>query len=119
MPTMRAMVVHEAKGRLAAVERDLPEPGAEEVRLRVEACGVCHSDAMTVEGLWPGIRYPRIPGHEAIGVIDAIGAGVQGLAVGDRAGVGWFGGSCGYVTRKIIRPGGAWRDCPELGGRRG
>lgn len=99
MPTMRAMVVHEAKGRLAAIERDLPEPGAGEVRLRVEACGVCHSDAMTIEGLWPGIQYPRIPGHEAIGVIDAVGAGVQGFAVGDRAGVGWFGGSCGYCRR--------------------
>ncbi|RBP06495.1 alcohol dehydrogenase [Roseiarcus fermentans] len=99
MPTMRAMVVHEAKGRLAAVERDLPEPGAGEIRLRVEACGVCHSDAMTVEGLWPGIRYPRVPGHEAIGVVDALGAGVQGFAVGDRAGVGWFGGACGYCRR--------------------
>ena len=99
MPTMRAMVVNEAKARLAAVERDLPEPGAGEIRLRVEACGVCHSDAMTVEGLWPGIQYPRIPGHEAIGVVDAVGAGVEGWAVGARAGVGWFGGACGYCFR--------------------
>ncbi len=99
MPTMRAMVVHEAKGRFKAEERDLPDPGEGEVRLRVEACGVCHSDAMTVEGLWPGIQYPRVPGHEAIGVIDAVGAGVQGWTVGARAGVGWFGGSCGYCSR--------------------
>jgi D-arabinose 1-dehydrogenase-like Zn-dependent alcohol dehydrogenase len=96
MPTMRAMVVHEAKGRLKAEERDIPSPGAGEVRLRVEACGVCHSDAMTIEGLWPGIQYPRVPGHEAIGVVDAIGADVQGWSAGARAGVGWFGGSCGY-----------------------
>ena len=96
MPTMRAMVVHEAKGPLKAEERDLPDPGAGEIRLRVEACGVCHSDAMTIEGLWPGIRYPRIPGHEVSGVVDAIGAGVHGWNVGARAGIGWFGGSCGY-----------------------
>ena len=99
MPTMRAMVVHEAKGRLKAEERDIPDPGAGEVRLRVEACGVCHSDAMTIEGLWPGIQFPRVPGHEAIGAVDAIGPGVQGWSVGERAGVGWFGGSCGHCRR--------------------
>jgi D-arabinose 1-dehydrogenase-like Zn-dependent alcohol dehydrogenase len=66
------------------------------MRIRVEACGVCHSDSLTVEGYMPGIQYPRIPGHEVIGVIDAIGPGVQGWNVGARAGVGWFGGSCGY-----------------------
>lgn len=99
MPTMRAMVVHEAKGRLELEERELPAPGPGELRIRVEACGVCHSDAMTVEGLWPGIEYPRIPGHEAIGVVDAVGPGVEGWATGARAGVGWFGGSCGYCFR--------------------
>ena len=96
MPKMHAMVVREAKGRLVAEERELPDPGVGEMRLRVEACGVCHSDVLTVEGLWPGIQYPRIPGHEVIGVVDALGSGVTGWSVGERAGVGWFGGSCGY-----------------------
>ena len=96
MAIMRAMVVREAKGRLVAEERDLPDPGAGEMRLRVEACGVCHSDVLTVEGLFPGIQYPRIPGHEVIGVVDALGSGVTGWSVGERAGVGWFGGACGY-----------------------
>jgi alcohol dehydrogenase len=99
MAKMRAMVVREPKGRLVEEERDLPDPGVGEVRLRVEACGVCHSDVLTVEGLWPGIQYPRIPGHEVIGVVDAIGSGVTGWSVGERAGVGWFGGSCGYCRR--------------------
>ena len=99
MPKMHAMVVREAKGRLVAEERELPDPGVGEMRLRVEACGVCHSDVLTVEGLWPGIQYPRIPGHEVIGVVDALGSGVTGWSVGERAGVGWFGGSCGYCRR--------------------
>ncbi len=99
MAKMRAMVVREPKGRLVEEERELPDPGVGEVRLRVEACGVCHSDVLTVEGLWPGIQYPRIPGHEVIGVVDAIGSGVTGWSVGERAGVGWFGGSCGYCRR--------------------
>jgi alcohol dehydrogenase len=99
MAKMRAMVVREAKGRLVKEERDIPDPGAGEIRLRVEACGVCHSDVLTVEGLFPGIQYPRIPGHEVIGVVDALGSGVTGWSVGERAGVGWFGGSCGYCRR--------------------
>jgi alcohol dehydrogenase len=96
MAKMRAMVVHKAGGALLAEERDIPGPGPQEMRIRVQACGVCHSDSLTVEGLVPGIQYPRVPGHEVIGVIDAIGEGVQGWSVGARAGVGWFGGSCGY-----------------------
>ena len=96
MAKMRAMVVHKAGGPLVAEERDIPAPGDEEMRIRVEACGVCHSDSLTVQGLMPGIQYPRVPGHEVIGAVDAIGAGVQGWSVGARAGVGWFGGSCGY-----------------------
>jgi alcohol dehydrogenase len=96
MAKMLAMVVQKAGGPLHAEERDLPVPGPQEMRIRVEACGVCHSDSLTVEGYMPGIQYPRIPGHEVIGVIDAIGPGVQGWNVGARAGVGWFGGSCGY-----------------------
>jgi D-arabinose 1-dehydrogenase-like Zn-dependent alcohol dehydrogenase len=99
MAKMRAMVVHKAGGPLQAEDRDIPVPGHEEMRIRVHACGVCHSDSLTVEGLMPGIRYPRVPGHEVIGAIDAIGEGVEGWSVGARAGVGWFGGSCGYCPR--------------------
>ena len=98
MPKMRAMIVPERGGRFRLEERDLPQPGKHEVRIRVHACGVCHSDSVTVEGLMPGITYPRIPGHEVIGVIDALGADVEGWDVGARVGVGWFGGSCGYCA---------------------
>jgi alcohol dehydrogenase, propanol-preferring len=77
------------------VERAISEPAAGEVRIRVEACGVCHSDSGTVEGLFP-IEWPRVPGHEAVGRIDALGSGVQGWTVGQRVGVGFLGGSCGY-----------------------
>jgi alcohol dehydrogenase len=96
MDKMRAMVVQKVGGPLQAEERDIPAPGPMEMRIRVQACGVCHSDSVTVEGLMPGIQYPRVPGHEVIGLIDAIGESVQGWSVGARAGVGWFGGSCGY-----------------------
>jgi D-arabinose 1-dehydrogenase-like Zn-dependent alcohol dehydrogenase len=96
MANMRAMVVPAQGGRFRMEERALPEPGRHEVRIRVQACGVCHSDSVTVEGLMPGITYPRIPGHEVIGVIDALGPDVEGWTVGARVGVGWFGGSCGY-----------------------
>jgi alcohol dehydrogenase len=96
MTKMRAMVVQKKGGPLKAEERDIPAPGNEEMRIRVQACGVCHSDVVTVQGLFPSVQYPRVPGHEVIGVVDAIGEGVQGWSVGARAGVGWFGGSCGY-----------------------
>jgi alcohol dehydrogenase len=96
MSKMRAMSVPEIRGRFRMVERELPEPGRHEVRVRVHACGVCHSDSVTVEGLMPGLSYPRIPGHEVIGVIDALGPGVDGWDVGAWVGVGWFGGSCGH-----------------------
>src|SRR5580700_2264224 len=99
MPKMRAAVVPAVKGRFRMEERDLPEPARHEVRIRVRACGVCHSDVVTVEGMMPGLTYPRIPGHEVIGEIDALGPDVEGWAVGDRVGVGWFGGSCGYCQR--------------------
>ena len=81
---------------LELVERELREPGRGEVRVRVEACGVCHSDAFTVEGAFPGIEYPRVPGHEIAGRIDAVGEDVVPWEVGQRVGVGWFGGSCGH-----------------------
>jgi alcohol dehydrogenase len=99
MTKMRAMIVPEPGAGLRMDERDLPTPGRHEVRVRIHACGVCHSDSLTVEGHAPGISYPRIPGHEVVGVIDAVGADVDGWDVGARVGVGWFGGSCGYCGR--------------------
>src|ERR1700728_4184886 len=74
------------------VEREIPKPGAGHVRIKVQACGVCHSDALTVEGAWPGIEYPRIPGHEVAGVVDELGNGVSNWKKGQRVGVGWHGG---------------------------
>jgi alcohol dehydrogenase len=96
MAKMRAIIVPEPGGRFRLEERGLPEPGRHEVRIRVHACGVCHSDSVIVGGLMPGLSYPRIPGHEVIGVIDALGPDVDGWDVGARVGVGWFGGACGY-----------------------
>src|SRR6516225_6798061 len=96
MAKMRAVQVSRPKGPLELVERDVPQPGAGEVRIKVEACGVCHSDTVTKEGLFPGIQYPRVPGHEVIGRLDAIGANVRGWSQGQRVGVGWHGGNCGY-----------------------
>lgn len=81
------------------VEREVPTPGRGEVLVRVEACGVCHSDAFTVEGTMPGIDYPRVPGHEIAGRIEAVGDQVTPWTVGQRVGVGWFGGSCGHCER--------------------
>lgn len=93
---MRAVQVTKAGGPFEIVERNVPEPGQGQVRLKVQACGVCHSDSLTKEGYFPGIQYPRIPGHEVAGIIDAIGPNVGGWKVGQRAGVGWHGGHCGY-----------------------
>ncbi len=95
MPKMRAVQVPNAKGPFQHVEREIPEPGAGAVRIRVEACGICHSDEYAKEGSRPGITYPRVPGHEIAGVIDALGAGVAGWEKGQRVGVGWHGGHCG------------------------
>jgi alcohol dehydrogenase len=99
MQKMRAMIVPAAGGKLRLEERDVPEPGRHEVRVRVQACGVCHSDAMTVQGQMPGLKYPRIPGHEVIGTLEAIGPDVDGWQTGTRVGVGWFPGNCGYCTQ--------------------
>ena len=96
MAKMHAVQVTRPKGPLEIVEREIPDPGAGWVRVKVEACGICHSDAMTKEGTWPGIEYPRVPGHEIAGNIDAIGPGVLGWTRGQRVGVGWHGGHCGY-----------------------
>lgn len=86
-------------GRLEIVERQITEPASGQVRIRVEACGICHTDAFTVEGGFPGITYPRVPGHEVIGKIEAIGSGVRGWKEGQRVGVGYMGGNCGYCER--------------------
>jgi D-arabinose 1-dehydrogenase-like Zn-dependent alcohol dehydrogenase len=93
---MQAVQVARAGGPLELLERDVPEPTHGEVRVRIEACGVCHSDSLTVEGQWPGLSFPRIPGHEIAGVIDKLGTGVVGWSIGQRVGVGWFGGHCGH-----------------------
>jgi D-arabinose 1-dehydrogenase-like Zn-dependent alcohol dehydrogenase len=95
MAKMRAVQVTKAGGPLELVEREIPAPGAGKVRIKVQACGVCHSDSVVAQGLFPGIQYPRVPGHEVIGVVDALGAGVAGWTVGQRVGVGWHGGNCG------------------------
>lgn len=93
---MRAVQVPFANGPFELVEREIPEPGAGFVRIKVQACGICHSDRYVKENSRPGITYPRIPGHEVAGVVDAIGAGVAAWKVGQRVGVGWHGGHCGY-----------------------
>lgn len=97
MPSMRAVQVSRPGGPLELVERPIPEPAPGQVRIKVRACGICHSDALTKEGLWAGLQYPRIPGHEVIGVIDAIGKDVPARwAVGLPVGVGWHAWHCGY-----------------------
>jgi alcohol dehydrogenase/propanol-preferring alcohol dehydrogenase len=95
MATMRVVQVSRPNGPFEIVERGIPEPGAGSVRIRVQACGICHSDSLTKEGTYPGIQYPRVPGHEVAGTIDAVGSGVAGYEPGQRVGVGWNGGYCG------------------------
>jgi D-arabinose 1-dehydrogenase-like Zn-dependent alcohol dehydrogenase len=92
---MKAAQVSKAGGDFEIVEREIPKPGAGQVRIKVQACGVCHSDMFTKEGAWPGIQYPRVPGHEVAGVIDELGQGVTEWKKGQRAGVGWHGGHDG------------------------
>ena len=96
MSKMRVVQVDHPNGPLRLTEREIPEPGAGSVRIKVEACGICHSDSYTREGTFPGIQYPRVPGHEVAGVVDAVGTGVAGWTAGQRAGVGWHGGHCGH-----------------------
>ncbi|HZU34620.1 MAG TPA: alcohol dehydrogenase catalytic domain-containing protein, partial [Gemmataceae bacterium] len=96
MATMRAAQVSRPNGPFEIVERPIPEPTAGTVRIKVLACGICHSDSLTKEGLWPGLQYPRVPGHEVAGVIDAVGARVPDWRPGQRVGVGWNGGYCGH-----------------------
>jgi D-arabinose 1-dehydrogenase-like Zn-dependent alcohol dehydrogenase len=90
---MRSVQVSKPKGPLEIVERDTPEPSARQVRIKVQACGVCHSDSFTKEGLFPGIQYPRVPGHEIAGIIDVVGKDVSEWKPGQRVAVGWHGGN--------------------------
>ena len=103
---MRAVQVSTQNGPLEIVEREIPEPGPGMVRIKVQACGVCHSDSIAKTGAMPGVTYPRVPGHEVAGVIDAVGAGVAAWKPGQRVGVGWYGGSCGYCDN--CRQGELW-----------
>ena len=98
MKSARAEQVSRPGGPFEMVEREIPEPGSRQVRIKVQACGLCHSDALTKEGHWPGIKYPRVPGHEIAGVIDAVGSEVPQWKPGQRVGVGWLGGYCGYCA---------------------
>jgi alcohol dehydrogenase/propanol-preferring alcohol dehydrogenase len=89
---MKVAQITKPGGDFELVERDIPEPGAGQVRVKVEACGICHSDVLVKEGLWPGLQYPRVPGHEVAGHVDAVGGGVTNWKKGQRVGVGWHGG---------------------------
>jgi len=109
--TMKVAQISKPGAGFELVEREVPKPGAGQVRIKVQACGVCHSDVLTVEGAWPGIQYPRVPGHEVAGVIDAVGAGVSTWKKGQRVGVGWHGGqdnTCPECRR------GDFRNCRNL-----
>jgi D-arabinose 1-dehydrogenase-like Zn-dependent alcohol dehydrogenase len=108
---MKAAQVPKPGADFQIVEREIPNPGPGEVRIKVQACGVCHSDVFTKEGQWPGIEYPRVPGHEIAGIIDELGAGVSEWKKGQRVGVGWHGGHDG--TCRACRRG-DFRNCQNL-----
>jgi alcohol dehydrogenase/propanol-preferring alcohol dehydrogenase len=112
MATMRAMQIGEKGGDFELVEREVPSPGRGEVLVRVHACGVCHSDAAAKEGAFPGVTFPIVPGHEVAGEIAELGEGVDGWEQGQRVGVGWFGGNCGWCEpcRR-----GDFIDCQNMG----
>jgi D-arabinose 1-dehydrogenase-like Zn-dependent alcohol dehydrogenase len=93
---MKAVQVAKAGGPLELVQRDVPEPHEGHVLIKMQACGICHSDSLTKEGQWPGLQFPRVPGHEIAGVIDKVGSKVDGWQAGQRVGVGWHGGHCGH-----------------------
>jgi len=92
---MKVAQVPKPGAEFEIVEREIPKPDARQVRIKVQACGVCHSDVLTKEDLWPGIEYPRVPGHEVAGIVDEVGAGVSEWTKGQRVGVGWHGGHDG------------------------
>ena len=108
---MKVAQISKPGGEFEIVEREIPKPGPGQVRIHVQACGVCHSDQFTKEGQWPGIEYPRVPGHEIAGVIDEAGTGVSGWKKGQRVGVGWHGGQDG--TCLACRRG-DFRNCKNL-----
>ena len=109
--TMKVAQVSNPGADFRIVEREIPKPGAGHVRIKVQACGVCHSDVLTKEGSWPGIQYPRVPGHEVAGIIDEVGAGASEWKKGQRVGVGWHGGQDG-TCRECRR--GDFRNCRNL-----
>ena len=109
--TMKVAQVSSPGADFQIVEREIPKPGAGHVRIKVQACGVCHSDVLTKDGLWPGIQYPRVPGHEVAGIVDEVGAGVSAWKKGQRAGVGWHGGQ-DNTCRECRR--GDFRNCRNL-----
>ena len=122
MATMRVTAAPELASMMVAqiskpgadfelIKREIPNPGPGQVRIKVQACGICHSDVFTKEGLWPGIQYPRVPGHEVVGIVDEVGAGVSGWKKGQRAGVGWHGGH-DNTCRECRR--GDFRNCRNL-----
>jgi len=96
--TGRSMQVPAAGGAFQLVNKEFPDPAPGHVRIRVQACGVCHSDSLTKEGHWPGVQFPRVPGHEVAGVLDAVGPEVPVFKIGQRVGLGWHGGHCNYCT---------------------
>lgn len=99
MPKTKALSIRERGAALAAIEREAGAPGRGEVRVSVEACGVCHSDLYVREGTFPGIAYPRVPGHEVAGVVEEVGPEVAAFRRGDRVGIGWYGGHCSSCDR--------------------
>src|SRR5258708_3525194 len=108
---MKVAQVPKAGADFEIVEREIPKPGVGHVRIKGQAFGVCHSDVVTKEGLWPGIQYPRVPGHEVVGIIDEVGDGVSEWTMGQRVGVGWHGGQDG-TCRECRR--GDFRNCRNL-----
>ena len=94
MPNMTVIQLRSSGAPFEVVKREIPSPGANQVRIKVQACGICHSDVVVKEGIWPGLQYPRVTGHEVAGVIDEVGAGVTSWEKGQRVGVGWHGGHC-------------------------
>jgi D-arabinose 1-dehydrogenase-like Zn-dependent alcohol dehydrogenase len=108
---MKVAQISKPGGGFEIVEREIPKPGAGEVLIKVQACGVCHSDVLTKEGLWPSIQYPRVPGHEVAGVIHEVGTGVTAWKIGQRVGVGWHGGQ-DNTCRECRR--GDFRNCRNL-----
>ncbi len=108
---MKVAQISKPGGDFEIVEREIPEPGPGHVRIKVQACGVCHSDVLTKEGLWPGIQYPRVPGHEVAGIVDEVGEGVSAWKKGQRVGVGWHGGQ-DNTCRECRR--GDFRNCRNV-----